>query len=170
MGSNRKQVTKVLRIDINLIFTVINVLILCLAVRIFLWKPVHKVIAERQEMVDDSLSDAAKAKSEAEALVEEQKAFRAGIEEEKAAALTEARKQAQTESSRIVADARTRADSIVQEAERDAQSRKEEILRQAQGEITEIIVAATAKVAGVSVGGDSDLYDEFLKKAGEEHE
>ena len=68
-----------LRIDINLIFTVINVLILCLAVRIFLWKPVHKVIAERQKMVDDSLSDAAKAKSEAEALVEEQKAFRAGI-------------------------------------------------------------------------------------------
>ena len=51
-----------------------------------------------------------------------------------------------------------------------AQAVQEEILRQAQGEITEIIVAATAKVAGVSVGGDSDLYDEFLKKAGEEHE
>lgn len=160
-----------LRIDINLIFTVVNVLVLCLAVRIFLWKPVHKVIEERQKRVDASLADAAKAKSDAEALVEEQKAFRANIEEEKAAALSEARKQAQTESSRIVADARSRADSIVQEAERDAKSRKEEILRQAQGEITEIIVAATAKVAGVPVGGgDSDLYDEFLKKAGEKHE
>lgn len=159
-----------LRIDINLIFTVVNVLILCLAVRIFLWKPVHKIIEERQKLVDGSLSDAAKAKSEAEALVEEQKAFRAGIEEEKAAALAEAKKQAQAESSRIVADAHSRADTIVQEAEKDAQNRKEEILRQAQGEITEIIVAATAKVAGVPVGGDSDLYDEFLKKAGEEHE
>ena len=81
-----------------------------------------------------------------------------------------ARKQAQAESSRIVADAHSRADIILREAENDAQCRKEEILRQAQGEITEIIVAATAKVAGVPVGGDSDLYDEFLKKAGGQHE
>lgn len=159
-----------LRIDINLIFTVINVLVLCLAVRIFLWKPVHKVLAERQAMVDASFADAAKAKSEAEALVEEQKAFRANIEGEKSAALAEARKQAQAESSRIVADAHSRADIILREAENHAQCRKEEILRQAQGEITEIIVAATAKVAGVPVGGDSDLYDEFLKKAGGQHE
>ena len=159
-----------LRIDINLIFTVINVLVLCLAVRIFLWKPVHKVLAERQAMVDASFADAEKAKTEAEALVEEQKAFRANIEGEKSAALAEARKQAQAESSRIVADAHSRADIILREAENDAQCRKEEILRQAQGEITEIIVAATAKVAGVPVGGDSDLYDEFLKKAGGQHE
>lgn len=159
-----------LRIDINLIFTVVNVLVLCLAVRIFLWKPVHKVLDERQANVDASLADAARAKTEAEALVEEQKAFRANIEEEKSAAMAEARKQAQAESSRIVADAHSRADVILREAENDAQSRKEEILRQAQGEITEIIVAATAKVAGVPVGGDSDLYDEFLKKAGGQHE
>ena len=102
--------------------------------------------------------------------MEEQKAFRANIEGEKSAALAEARKQAQAESSRIVADAHSRADIILREAENDAQCRKEEILRQAQGEITEIIVAATAKVAGVPVGGDSDLYDEFLKKAGGQHE
>lgn len=159
-----------LRIDINLIFTVVNVLILCIAVRIFLWKPVHKVLDERQASVDASLADAAKAKTEAEALVEEQKAFRANIEEEKSAALAEARKQAQAESSRIVADAHSRADVILREAENDAQSRKDEILRQAQGEITEIIVAATAKVAGVPADGDSDLYDEFLKKAGGQHE
>ena len=159
-----------LRIDINLIFTVVNVLVLCLAVRIFLWKPVHKVLDERQANVDASLADAARAKTEAEALVEEQKSFRANIEEEKSAALAEARKQAQAESSRIVADAHSRADVILREAENDAQSRKEEILRQAQGEITEIIVAATAKVAGVPVGGDSDLYDEFVKKAGGQHE
>ena len=130
-----------LRIDINLIFTVINVLVLCLAVRIFLWKPVHKVLAQRQAMVDASFADAEKAKTEAEALVEEQKAFRANIEGEKSAALAEARKQAQAESSRIVADAHSRADIILREAENDAQCRKEEILRQLAacqaGEITQ---------------------------------
>ena len=102
--------------------------------------------------------------------MEEQKAFRAGIEEEKAAALTEARKQAQTESSALWPMPAPGRTVLCRRLSATPQSRKEEILRQAQGEITEIIVAATAKVAGVSVGGDSDLYDEFLKKAGEEHE
>lgn len=155
-----------LRIDINLIFTVINILVLCLAVRIFLWKPVHKILDERQASIDADLAAASQAKAEAESLVEEHKSFRANIESEKAAAVAEARKQAQSESARIVEDAHANADSIVRKAEADAQKRKEEILRQAQGEISEIIVAATAKVAGVPVGGDSDLYDEFLKKAG----
>ncbi len=41
-----------LRIDINLIFTVINVLVLCAAVRIFLWKPIHKILDERQAQAD----------------------------------------------------------------------------------------------------------------------
>ena len=51
-----------LRIDINLIFTVINVLVLCAAVRIFLWKPIHKILDERQAQADSMLTDAAKAK------------------------------------------------------------------------------------------------------------
>ena len=144
-----------LRIDINLIFTVINVLVLCAAVRIFLWKPIHKILDERQAQANAMLTDAAHAKEEAEALVEEHKASMADIEQEKAAA---------------IAEAKSRADSIVREAETEGASRKEEIIRQAQSEITEIIVAATAKVAGVPVNGDSDLYDEFLKKAGDQHE
>lgn len=159
-----------LRIDFNLVFTVINILVLCLAVRIFLWKPIHKILDERQAAVDADLDAASKAKAEAESLVEEHKSFRANIESEKAAAVAEARKQAQAESSRIVEDAHAHADTIVREAEASAEKRKEEILRQAQGEITEIIVAATAKVAGVPAGGDSDLYDEFLKKAGGSNE
>ena len=159
-----------LRIDINLIFTVINVLVLCAAVRIFLWKPIHKILDERQAQADSMLTDAVKAKEDAEALDEEHKASMAGIEQEKAAAVAEAKKRAQSEGTRIVEEAKSRADSIVREAETEGQARKDEIIRQANNEITEIIVAATAKVAGVPVGGDSDLYDEFLKKAGDTHE
>ena len=84
--------------------------------------------------------------------------------------MAEAKKRAQSEGTRIVEEAKSRADSIVREAETEGQARKDEIIRQANNEITEIIVAATAKVAGVPVGGDSDLYDEFLKKAGDTHE
>lgn len=119
------------------------------AVRIFLWKPIHKILDERQAQANSMLTDAAKAKEEAEALIEEHKASMAGIEQEKAAAVAEAKKRAQSEGTRIVEEAKSRADSIVREAETEGQARKDEIIRQANNEITEIIVAATAKVAGV---------------------
>lgn len=155
-----------LRIDINLIFTVINVLVLCIAVRVFLWKPIHKILDQRQAQVDQDFADAAQAKAQAEAIVAEQESLRANIEQAKADAVSEATAQAKADAARIVSTAKERAAAIVEDAEADAHSRKEAILREAQSEITEIIVAATAKVAGVPVGGDSDLYDAFLEKAG----
>ena len=155
-----------LRIDINLIFTVINVLILVVAVRVFLWKPIHKIIAQRQEMVENDLNDAAKAKAEAEANVEEQNALKADIEKAKAAAIAQAEEKGRKESAQIVEDAKVRAEGIVKDAEALALKRQEAILKETQKEITEIVVSATAKVEGVATKDQKDLYDEFLEKAG----
>ena len=41
-----------LRVDWNLLFTIINLLVLFVAMRVFLFKPVQKIIAERQEEAD----------------------------------------------------------------------------------------------------------------------
>lgn len=157
-----------LRIDINLLFTVINVLVLCLAVRLFLWKPIHKILDERQAKVEQDFADAAKAKAEAETLVEERKAQLAGIDQEREAALNAAAHAAQAESAQIISEAKTRAETIISEAQTQARSEKEAILRSAQSEITDIIMAATAKMVGVPTAqaDDSQLYDAFLEKAG----
>ncbi|MBR1781223.1 MAG: ATP synthase F0 subunit B [Oscillospiraceae bacterium] len=159
-----------LRIDINLLFTVVNVLVLCLAVRIFLWKPIHKILDERQAQVEQDYTAAAEAKTQAEALVQEHQAKLAHIDEEREAALEAASQAAHEESAQIISDARSQATSILRSAQAQAQSEKEAILRSAQSEITDIIVAATAKMVGVQVGrtGDSELYDAFLEKAGDD--
>ncbi len=69
-----------LRIDIDLIFTVINVLVLCAAVRIFLWKPIHKILDERAAMVEQSFAEAEQAKQQANALLAEQSATKDAFE------------------------------------------------------------------------------------------
>ncbi len=155
-----------LRIDIDLIFTVINVLVLCAAVRIFLWKPIHKILDERAAMVEQSFAEAEQAKQQAYALLAEQSATKDAFELEKAAAMSDTRQKAREESERIVAAARERADAIVRQAENDATRRKDEIMEQSQGEIREIIIAATAKMVGAQTDAQSDLYDAFLEKAG----
>ena len=50
----------------NLIITVINLLILTVALRVLLFKPVLKIIAQRQEEVDKELDEAKQVKKEAE--------------------------------------------------------------------------------------------------------
>ena len=56
-----------LKLDINLLWTVVNVLIMYALLRKFLFKPVQDVIAKRQQMVDASMADAQEAKNKAQA-------------------------------------------------------------------------------------------------------
>ena len=97
-----------LRIDINLLFTVINVLILFVAVRLLLWKPIHKILAERQAQADAGMEQAAEKRAEAEALAAQHQLQLDSIAQERTAALEEARSQAQAESQRILAAPATR--------------------------------------------------------------
>ena len=47
-----------LTLNLNLLYTVVNVLILFLLLRKFLYKPVMGIIAQRQKQVDDALNAA----------------------------------------------------------------------------------------------------------------
>ena len=48
-----------LRLDWNLLFTVINLLLLFVLMKIFLFKPVQKIIAARQAEADKQFDEAA---------------------------------------------------------------------------------------------------------------
>jgi F-type H+-transporting ATPase subunit b len=153
-----------LKLDINLLFNVINILLLVVLVRLFLIKPVKKILAERQALVQLSFDEAAAAKAEAAQFEQQYRESIQGIEAEKQALISEAQKKAAEEYELLMKSAKERAEGLIASAETEAVGRKEEILRQTKNEITEIIVAATARVSGLEGGGS--LYDEFLKKAG----
>lgn len=155
-----------LKVNFGLVFTAVNLLVLYILMKLFLFKPVHKILEERQRLVDQSLADADAAKASALALEQRHSDSLKGIEEEKRQVMAEARRQATDEYDRIVKNANQRASGIIADAQNEALAQKADILQKAQGEITEMVVAATAKVIGAS-SDDSGLYDEFLKKAGE---
>mgnify|MGYP002737791582 CR=1 FL=1 len=51
-----------LTLNLNLLWTVVNVLILFLLLRKFLYKPVMNVIAQRQKQIDDAIAAAESSK------------------------------------------------------------------------------------------------------------
>ena len=152
-----------LQLDVwNVLFTIINLLILFVLMRIFLYKPVQKIIAKRQEEADRQFGEAAAKQSEAEELKTKYQAVLSDAENEKKKVVSEARKTADEEYQRIVADAHKTASQIKDDAEAEAVSQK------AEKEIADMVVDAAAKVvASNSKDTNAALYDTFLNKAGD---
>jgi F-type H+-transporting ATPase subunit b len=102
-----------LQLDVwNVLFTVINLLILFVLMRIFLYKPVQKIIAARQAEADKQFDEAAAKQSEAEELKTKYEAVLSDAENEKKKVVAEARKTADEEYQRIVTDAHKTASQI----------------------------------------------------------
>ena len=158
-----------LRLDWNFLFTVINLLLLFVLMRIFLFKPVQKIIAARQQEADRQFEKAAAKKAEADGLKLQYEQSIASAEEEKTKTLQETRRKADAEYHRIVTDAQDKAKQIKDDAAVEAQNQKLQILKKAEKEIADMVVSAAVKVVGEKKGSDVDssLYNEFLDKAGD---
>lgn len=160
-----------LRIDAaNLIFTIINLLVLFVAMKLLLFKPVQKIIAARQEEADKQFGEAAAKQAQAEELKAQYTDSLANIEEEKKKTLQAARKEADVQYQKIVQDAENKARQIKEDAVAEAGAQKTQIMKSAEKEIADMVVNAATKVVGKQSGVeiDASLYNEFLNKAGEE--
>ena len=151
-----------LRIDINILFMMINLLILYVLIRKFLFKPVHNILAKRDEEIKAKYADADRTKQDAQALKDQYentvKELAASREEKIAAA----RKDADAEYDRIVADANGKSDAIVDEARKKAQAAADQEKHKAEEEISGMVKDAAAKIAEAQ--SDEKLYDDFLKQ------
>ena len=153
----------------NILFTVINLLILYIGIRIFLFKPIRNIIEKRQEEADKQIKDAESAKASAEEMQAECAKTVQELKDSRDEQMAQSRKEATAEYERIVTDAKDSARTIVDEAKASAEQEKEKILRSAEAEISELVVAATVKAmaAQSSPENDKQLFDQFLDKVGD---
>ena len=159
-----------LKFDLNLVWTIVNLLILYFLMKKFLFGRINAIIEKRQEEADEQFTIAGEKQKEAEGLKAQYEESMKTVEEEKAKAVTEARQKATAEYNRIVGEADEKAEGILKDAKNAAETEKTKILKSAQAEIADMVVNATAKVVGEKTPSqsDRDLYDEFLRKAGEQ--
>lgn len=158
-----------LRLDINLVFTIINLIVLFVLMRIFLFKPVNNIIAKREEAIRKQFDDADAVRKEAENLKTEYEASLAGAKDESARLITEAKEKARGKYDRIVKSADEEVNKKIQKAQETIEEEKQKTMRNMQSEIQGLVVAAAAKVVGsqVQAGDSSRLYDDFIAEMGE---
>ena len=72
-----------LRVDINLLFTVVNLLVLVCLMKKFLFKPVREVMEKRQAEIEESYKKAEQVNEDARHLKEKYEESLGNIEEER---------------------------------------------------------------------------------------
>ena len=94
-----------LRLDINLVFTIVNIVVLYICMRLFLFKPVNKILKQRQDAVQKQFDDAKEAQDKAEALKQEYEASLTNARAESDRMMEEAKKKADAEYERVLKNA-----------------------------------------------------------------
>ena len=158
-----------LRLDINLVFTIVNIVVLYICMRLFLFKPVNKILKQRQDAVQKQFDDAKEAQDKAEALKQEYEASLTNARAESDRMMEEAKKKADAEYERVLKNADEEAAAKMQQAEEAIKVEKEKSMRKMQDEIKDLVVSVASKVVGdqVSAEDSNRLYDDFIAEMGE---
>ena len=161
-----------LRLDWNLVFNMINLLILYYLLIRFLFQRVRVVLKARQTEAEQCFVQAEQREALAKKEQTKYEGLLKGAQQEKEEIVAQARKEAAVEYDRIVEDAKEKAGGIVEDAKEDAKKEKAAILQEADSEIKDLVMGAVAKVVGASASGEQDsrLYDCFLKSQGQNGE
>lgn len=153
----------------DVVYTIINILILFAVFRIFLFKRVDRILEERKNDIDTAKDDAIKMQNEAEAVKAEYNSRIEDIESEKEAAVSAVRQDAYKEYDRIVADARKQADNILIEARKTAEIENQREKDAYVTELTDMVLDAVTRISASkhTKEEDMELYDKFISKASE---
>lgn len=159
-----------LKFDFNFLWTIINLILFFVLMRVFLFKPIKKVIDARRELIDKQFSDADDAKTEAQELKAQYQSKLEDAEAEKKQIIVDAKESAKTEYDRIVDKAQIDADRIKSDAKKAADAETEKARLAVKEEIAALAMETAEKVveSKMSAELDSDLYDKFLNKGSDE--
>ncbi len=154
----------------TIIFIIINLLVLFIALRLVLFKPVQRIIEQRQKEAESQFREAEEKLVEANDLKAQYEKSLKDAEDEQKKALAEARRSADEEYQKIIDNAKKEATKVKQEATAKAEEEKEKILKGAEQEIADMVVDAARKIMADRKGSEVDgaLYNKFLEKAGDE--
>ncbi len=159
-------------ISVNLwqiLISLINLVLLFLIMKRFLFKPVKNVLAKRQSEIDQQYADAEIAKNEADESRKQWQDKLSGAEAEADAIIQKATDNAKYRGEKMVAEAEEKAESIIRIAKTEAELEKKKAADGIKREIVEVSGALTEKMLEREINNEDHrtLIDSFIEKVGE---
>ena len=148
------------------IWTKITFLLLFFVLAKYAWKPLIKMLDDREGMIRSSLDDAEKAKLELERLNKESEAITAKARSEAQAILAESKTVAEKVKEDTIAKAKEQAIKISDDAQKQIQVEKDKAITDIKQEVVNLTLSVAEKLINKNLN-DADnksLIEESLKK------
>ena len=153
----------------TLIFQYCNLLILCLLLKKFLFKPVQAILKKRQEEIDGIYDAANQDREQAAALKQDYDRHMAGAREEADQLVKNAVDSANRRGDAIIDEAKAQATSMIKRAETEIEQDRLRAVSEVRKELGGMAVDLASQMVGREINpADQDsLVDEFIRNAGE---
>ena len=153
----------------TMIFAWVNILILYLAMRKFLFGPIKNMIDARQKEIDDLYADAESSRESAMAMQTEYQEKLARAEEEGEEIRRTAQRRATLREEEILREAEESARRTLRRAEEQVELEKARALNEVKDEVGALAVEIATAIIGrdVKEGEHSELIDAFIDSVGE---
>lgn len=162
-------VKDVVTISWELLFQIINTVILFLVLKKLLFKPVLNIIEQRENMIQDDLETGAKAKNEGIAFKKQYEEKVSLAKEESKEIIKQATIRAEQKSNQIISDAQAEAVSLKAKATKEIAQEKEQAIAEIRNDISDIAILAASKVLeeDIDKSKHENLIEKFIKEVGE---
>jgi F-type H+-transporting ATPase subunit b len=153
--------------SVTFIITIINIAVLFFILRRVLFKPVTKFMADRAKRVQDSIDRAETDKAQAQELLTQyqDKLKNAGAEADQI--IKTARKNAETEALKIIADGKSAVEALTASALRQIELEQQAAFARFRIEAAALVMMASSRLVQREISGDDNrhyanmLLDEF---------
>lgn len=154
----------------NILFTIINLLVLYAFLRKFLFGRVNAVLEARAALVKEQISSAEENNRQAVELKTRYEAKLTDARQEAAKLMADAQNRAQRAYEGKLAQAESDAKQVRAQAEAQIAAERMAMLRDARNEVASLALLAAAKVAerAMDEAGDQGMVDDFLAEVGEQ--
>ncbi len=156
-----------LELNWNIIWTVVNMIVLYLLMKRFLFKPVNAMMDKRAEMVRREMEEAQEKNAQAQQLQAQYTQMLNEAKNESAAIINRAKERGQAEYDKLIQTAKEDAAALLQNAQKIIEIEKSKATADLREQIADIALAATFQVVqGMDQDDSKKIIDSFLAEVG----
>lgn len=153
------------------VWAIINFVVILAILYKFFYRPVINFLDNRSEEIRRNISEAERARSEAEATLEEYRSKLAAAKQEAQEIVAKATKVGEEARSALLEQARAEAETLLEKAHQEIERERDQALNALRQEVASLAIMAAEKILGRAVTAEDHvkMVDQFLDEVGEVH-
>ena len=154
----------------HIVISLANLVILFLILKKLLFKPVKKIVDQRQKEIESEYKKAEKTQAEADAIKAEWEGKMATAEAEADKIISDAVERADSRNEVMLYESREKADQIIRKAKADIERERKDARETIKKEIVDVSQVLSEKIIGREINMDDhrDLIDRAIDRIGEQ--